>query len=309
MIISCGEALIDMLPRTTDQGELLFAPVAGGAVFNTAKALGRLGVSSGYFGCLSDDAFGQLLEKALHEANVSTDLCTRSELPTALAMVSLQEGAASYSFHFSDTAGLSLSADSLPAMPEGVSGLHFGGISLLAEPCGSAYEALLLRESSQRLVSLDPNIRPDFVTDELAFRARIERMLSHSHIIKVSDEDLEWLRPNQEVADVAEEWLAGGAHLVVVTRGASGASVYCHDFTTEVPAVLAERVVDTVGAGDTFVAGLWAGLSAAGLLSKASLAVADQAAIEQAVVYAQRAASLSVTRAGADSPWLHEMSE
>lgn len=306
MIISCGEALIDMLPRTSERGELLFAPVVGGAVFNTAKALGRLGEPSGYFGCVSHDAFGQLLIDALDDAKVSHNLCTRSDLPTALALVSLDKGSASYSFHFSDTAGLSLRPDDLPVFPDDAQGLHFGGISLIAEPCGSAYEALLLRECGQRLISIDPNIRPGFVSDEVSYRTRIDRMLAHSHVIKVSDEDLDWLCPGQSAGDAVAQWLQGAALLVVVTRGEDGATVYTKNAMSTVPAVPA-AVVDTVGAGDTFVAGLWAGLRAEGLLEHSAMSSASVAAVERAVVYAQRAASISVSRAGADSPWLHEM--
>jgi len=306
MIISCGESLIDMLPRTSEQGESMFAPVVGGAVFNTAKALGRLGEASGYFCCLSNDAFGEMLCSALEEANVSYELCPRSDLPTALALVSLNNGSASYSFHFSDTAGFSLKQEDLPIFPEDVKGLHFGGISLIAEPCGAAYEALLLRECQQRLISIDPNIRPGSITDEAVYRKRIEGMLAQSHIIKVSDEDLEWLCPGQEVEQAVQPWLNANALLVVVTRGEHGASVFTRNFTSTVPAVPAV-VVDTVGAGDTFVAGLWAGLRAEGLIDKETLVGAEQAAVERAVAYAQQAASISVSRAGADSPWLHEM--
>ncbi len=306
MIISCGEALIDMLPRTSPEGETQYAPVVGGAVFNTAKALGRLGQPSGYFGCLSTDAFGQLLRTALDDAKVSYELCTSSELPTALALVNLDKGSASYSFHFSDTAGLSLEASALPVLSADVEGLHFGGISLVAEPCGSAYEALCIRESSSRLISIDPNIRPSFISDEAVYRARIERMLAHSHIIKVSDEDLDWLCPGQGVEEAVGQWIKTGALLVVVTRGAEGASIYTAKHQSSVPAVLTQ-VVDTVGAGDTFVAGLWAGLRAEKLLDHQALAGAEVAALEAAVAYAQRAASVSVSRAGADSPWLHEM--
>lgn len=306
MIVSCGEALIDMLPRTSEQGGLLFSPAVGGAVYNTAKALGRLGEPSGYFGCLSRDAFGLLLIDALDDAQVSHDLCTRSDLPTALALVSLDKGSASYSFHFSDTAGLSLRSEDLPSFPSDVQGLHFGGISLVAEPCGSAYEALLLRECEQRLISIDPNIRPGFVSDEVSYRARIDRMLAHSHVIKVSDEDLEWLRPGHSVDEAVIEWLQGAALLVVVTRGEDGATVYTNSAMSTVPAV-PTAVVDTVGAGDTFIAGLWAGLRAEGLLEHSAMSAASGAAVERAVAYAQRAASISVSRVGADSPWLHEM--
>ncbi len=306
MIISCGEALIDMLPRSSESGAQMFEPVVGGAVFNTAKALGRLGVSSGYFGALSEDAFGALLCDALDDAGVSHALCPRSKLPTALAIVSLLKGTASYSFHFSDTAGLSLRAEDLPDIPDAVTGMHFGGISLVAEPCGSAYEALLMREKDRRLISIDPNIRPSFVTDETAYRGRLQRLLANSHVIKISDEDLHWMYPQQAPETVAKTWLDSSAKLVVLTRGEAGAQLYSHQGEAVVEAVPAE-VVDTVGAGDTFVAGLWAGLAAAGVDNQSVLQSVELGVLERAVSYAQRAASISVSRAGADSPWLEEM--
>lgn len=307
MICSCGEALIDMVPGEDGDGAPVYRPLLGGSVFNTAVALGRLGLPSAYFGGLSRDAFGEALIEALQRAGVSSALCPRSELPTALAVVELRDGAASYHFHFAETAGLSLRPADLPALPVDVYGLHFGGISLVAEPCGSAYEALLLRESDERLISIDPNIRPGFVDDEAAYRGRLSRLLARSHLVKVSDEDLRWLAPGESPAAVAARWLDGETRLVVLTRGADGAEVFGRGFEARVPAAPVAAVVDTVGAGDTFVAGLWAGLTGAGVRSRAELESAGREAVVQAVAYAQRAAAISVGRAGADAPWQHEM--
>ncbi len=130
MILSCGEALIDMLPRETVAGEAAFVPYAGGAVFNTAIALGRLGAPSGFFTGLSTDLFGQILDRTLAASGVDTTLCARSARPTTLAFVTLRDGQATYAFYDENTAGRLLSTADLPALPTGIDTLFFGGISL-----------------------------------------------------------------------------------------------------------------------------------------------------------------------------------
>jgi len=220
MILSCGEALIDMLPRETAAGERAFAPYAGGAVFNTAIALGRLGAPSGFFSGLSDDLFGQLLTETLAASRVNSDLAVRSARPTTLAFVTLTNGQARYAFYDENTAGRMLSQDDLPELPDTVEALFFGGISLPPLPCGATYEALMLREAPRRVTMIDPNIRPGFITDEPGYRARIGRMLGVADIVKISDEDMDWLGTTPEAL------VEGGAKLVCVTEGAKGVTAY-----------------------------------------------------------------------------------
>ena len=193
MILNCGEALIDMLPRTTSEGENSFAPHAGGAVFNTAIALGRLGVPSGFFAGLSDDLFGTILQDSLATSHVSSTLCPISDAPTTLAFVTLTDGQAKYAFYDENTALRNLNASNLPDLTDDVSALFFGGISLVYGECAKAYEALIVRESSARVTMIDPNIRPSFIRDEASYRARLKTMISHADIVKLSDEDLVWL--------------------------------------------------------------------------------------------------------------------
>ena len=145
MILCCGEALIDMLPRQTALGEAAFAPHAGGAVFNTAIALGRLGASAGFFSGIAEDFMGQMLADTLQASNVDTSLVKRSARPSTLAFVQLVDGQARYAFYDVGTAGRMLSTDDLPTLPSSVAALFFGGISLAGEPCGTAYETLMLR--------------------------------------------------------------------------------------------------------------------------------------------------------------------
>lgn len=301
MILCCGEALIDMLPRTTTEGEGAFAPHAGGAVFNTAIALGRLGTPTGYFGGLSHDLFGQLLETNLAASNVDSRLAPRSDRPTTLAFVTLTDGQAQYAFYDENTAGRMLRAEDLPALTEEVNALFFGGISLVGEPAADAYKALALREASRLPVMIDPNIRPGFITDEARYRARLDTMLAVSDIVKISDEDLHWLgtTPQGLLA-------SGGPKLVLMTRGAQGVEAHINSGSFEVPAQKA-LVVDTVGAGDTFNAGLLAGLSREGLLSKAAIAAANPDMLRPAIELGARAAAVTVSRAGANPPWAEEL--
>ncbi|WP_116598029.1 carbohydrate kinase family protein [Primorskyibacter marinus] len=301
MILCCGEALIDMLPRTTTGGEGAFAPHAGGAVFNTAIALGRLGTPTGYFGGLSHDLFGQLLETNLAASNVDSRLAPRSDRPTTLAFVTLTDGQAQYAFYDENTAGRMLRAEDLPTLTDEVSALFFGGISLVGEPAADAYKALALREASRLPVMIDPNIRPGFITDEARYRARLDTMLAVSDIVKISDEDLHWLgtTPQGLLA-------SGGPKLVLLTRGAQGVEAHIGAGSFEVPAQKA-LVVDTVGAGDTFNAGLLAGLSREGLLSKAAIAEASPDMLSPAIELGARAAAVTVSRAGANPPWAEEL--
>ncbi len=306
MILCAGEALIDMLPRRTAEGEDAFAPHAGGAVFNTAIALGRLGAGAGYFGGLSTDFLGDLLASTLAASNVDTRLCPRSPRPTTLAFVRLVNGQASYAFYDEGTAGRMLDPDALPALPDSVHALFFGGISLISEPCATAYEALMAREAASRVTMIDPNIRTGFITDEAAYRARLDRMLAMADIVKVSDEDLTWLLGPGHVSDRAGELLALGPKLVFITEGSEGARAYTAEHEVKLHAETV-TVVDTVGAGDTFNAGILAELQKAGLLAKEHLHYLSKGAIEAALSLAIRAAAVTVSRAGANPPWANEI--
>jgi len=306
MILCCGEALIDMLPRVTDRGEAAFAPYPGGAVYNTALALGRLGVASGFFCGLSTDMFGAQLAGHLAESGVSTALCPRPDRPTTLAFVTLAGGQARYVFHDEGTAMRMLSPADLPALDDAVAALFFGGISLVSEPCGTAFEDLARREAPARLIMLDPNIRPGFVRDEGVYRARLARMIALADILKVSDEDLRWLMPGQPEAEAIGALRAAGPALVLVTRGADGAEAHHAGGVVRVAAVPV-TVVDTVGAGDTFNAGILAGLTRAGALSRAALPALPVGLLQQVLGLATRAAAVTAGRAGADPPWRHDL--
>ncbi|WP_176084872.1 carbohydrate kinase [Martelella sp. HB161492] len=306
MILCCGEALIDMLPRETTKGETGFAPYAGGAVCNTAVALARLKRETGFFTGLSSDLMGDVIREKLDASGVDYSYSAISDRPTTLAFVKLVNGSASYAFYDENTAGRMITAEDLPVIGDDVSAMHFGAISLIPEPCGATYEALLMREAGRRVISLDPNIRPGFITDKAAHEARIRRMAAKSDIVKFSDEDLDWFDLSGSMDDKARFWLEAGASLVIVTCGADGAIGYSAEHRVEVPSEKVE-VVDTVGAGDTFDAGVLASLDLAGLLSVDKVASLSRAAIADALALGAKAAAVTVSRAGANPPFANEI--
>jgi fructokinase len=194
-----------------------------------------------------------------------------------------------------------LSADDLPDTT--ADALFFGGISLVVEPCGAAYEAMMLREAPKRLTMIDPNIRPSFITDEASYRARLTRMLGVADIIKTSDEDLEWITGNTDAAALLK---STGAKVILLTKGGDGVSVVTPDGTIDVPAEKT-TVIDTVGAGDTFSAGFLAELDRRGLLTKQALAAANAEDLTAATAFGARVAAITVSRAGANPPWAVEL--
>ncbi|HBF30521.1 carbohydrate kinase [Rhizobium sp.] len=306
MILCCGEALIDMLPRETTLGEPAFSPYAGGAVFNTAIALGRLGIASAFFTGLSDDMLGDVLRETLRKSNVDFSYCATLSRPTTIAFVKLVDGHATYAFYDENTAGRMITEADLPSLDDDCEALHFGAISLIPDPCGATYEALMRREHKTRVISLDPNIRPGFIKDKAAHMARIRRMAAMSDIVKFSDEDLEWFGMEGDHDSLAQQWLEHGAKLVVITLGADGAVAYTAKHKVH---GLSERVtvVDTVGAGDTFDAGILASLKMQNLLTKAQVANLTEEQIAKALALGAKAAAVTVSRAGANPPFAAEI--
>ncbi len=308
MILCCGEALIDMLPGRTAQGAQAFVPHPGGAVFNTAIALGRLGSGVALLSAIGDDMFGRQLERALLESGVAREYLMRVQRPTTLAFVQLEEGQASYSFYDENSAGRMLSESEMPTLRDDISALFFGGISLACEPGAEAYAALLEKAGHGRAVMIDPNIRPDFIAEPERYRKRLGRMLARADILKLSDEDLDWLDPSprpqeQKIAALLDQ----GPALVILTRGKGGASAYSRaGWQRHVPAQTAD-VIDTVGAGDTFNAGVLAWLSKHGLLHRPAIEALDPQACSAALRQGARVAAVTVSRAGANPPWASEL--
>ena len=306
MIVCCGEALIDFLPRTAKDGAAVYQPFCGGSVYNTAIALGRLGVPAGLFAGLSTDFFGDMLKEGLTASNVVLKYIKAWDKSSTLAFVKLTDGHARYSFFDDNSAQRMLTKRDLPKLDKKVEVLHFGSMSLIHDPGGAALEALMQREARSRVVSLDPNIRSSQVKDRRAYVARINRMIALCDILKISDEDVAWITGKSDLAASARKWLKAGAKIVVVTRGGEGVEAYTRRDVVKLAAVKV-KVADTVGAGDTFTAGLLAALRRVSLLDKPALAAISAADLEKALTFAARAAAITVSRPGADPPWAREL--
>jgi fructokinase len=306
MILCCGEALIDMLPRKTAEGADAYQPVNGGSVYNTAIALGRLGTSVGLFAGISTDFFGDGLVEGLKAAGVSTKYLRVKERYTTLAMVKLTNGHARYSFIEDGSAGRMLEKRDIPKVPKSVSALHFGSISLIPEPCGSTYETLLKRASKSHVISLDPNIRPTLIREKKKHMARLSRLMPLADLIKISDEDVKWMTSSGNFAKFAKGCLKKGTKIVAITRGGTGCEVFTknHSLSLEAPKV---KVADTVGAGDTFTAGFLTYLHRNGLLNKKAMAAIEATQLMRAAEFAMKCAAVTVSRPGADPPWAKEV--
>ncbi|MDP5215908.1 carbohydrate kinase [Ruegeria sp. 2205SS24-7] len=308
MILCCGEALIDMLPARTTAGADAFAPHCGGAVFNTSIALGRLEIETGLLTGLSQDFWGEMLRDALNQSNVDPEFSVVSNRPTTLAFVQLKDGQASYSFHDENSAGRGITPQELPDIPDRVQTLFFGGISLCNPPFCDSLVALAEREAGRRTIMVDPNIRPGFVSDAVAYRDRLTRLIAAADLIKVSDEDLAWLRPDlPDDLSRADALLQAGPALVLLTRGSAGATA----LRTGAEPVSAEArkvtVLDTVGAGDTFNAGFMAKAQELGLLTRQKLQTASKTDLLSCLSFAAQVAAVTVSRAGANPPWAKDL--
>ncbi|MEV5540858.1 carbohydrate kinase [Saccharopolyspora shandongensis] len=307
MIVIGGEALVDLVPDpSTADGELgPLHPLLGGGPYNVAIALGRLGVPAAFFARLSTDQFGDKLLERLRSSDVDVDLVQRGPEPTTLAVVGLAEdGSARYSFHTEGTAARFVEDRPLP---EQATALCLGTLGLVLEPGASVYEEVLFREAARgRFIALDPNIRADLIADADAYRARFASWLPSVGLLKVSDDDAEWLAGGGDVLAAAREWQCGGPAAVVLTRGADGLTVVTGDGEVSVPGVRAE-VADTIGAGDTVQAALLAWLHRNDALSADAVRALGREQWAQALRFAAAAAAVTVSRPGAEPPWAAEL--
>ena len=289
----CGEVLIDVLPS---------GPVVGGGPANTAKALARLGHDVHFIDGISSDAFGQSARAELLRDGVNLDLALASDKPTCTATVTLDAaGAASYEFLIDGTATFDFSASWLPdpyrLQPQV---LHIGTLVTVIEPGASALYDWAMQVAEFAPIVFDPNIRPTVQPNRDLYEAAVEKWAALSAVIKVSDDDLAWLFPDQSIDDVANRWVSDGVFLVIVTRGANGLVGFTADGRVEVPGVKVD-VVDTVGAGDTVGAIVVEAMVTHGLIElRGDL-------LRSVLTRAATAAAITCSRQGAQPPYKHEL--
>jgi fructokinase len=298
-----GEALIDF--TASEAGTLAFLGHEGGSPLNTAVACARLGEPTGFLTQLSTDLFGERLMRFLERNGVDTRFILRSDAPSTLAFVERSPSTNRYAFYTQGSADATWAPAPLPQLPAECRFLHFGSISLLQEPAATRITALMAANAGRRVIVFDPNVRSSLIPDMAAYRARAMAWVAMADLVKLSDEDAELLAPGRPAGALAADCLQAGAIAVIVTRGAGGATLWRagHE-ALAVPAPRVE-VVDTIGAGDTFTAGLSVSLLAQGVEHPAQLAELGDSAWREVMRFAVMAAALNCTREGADPPTLH----
>lgn len=297
MIVVAGEALVDLIIGVDGS----VSAALGGAPFNAARTCGRLGADVTFYGAVSTDRFGSMLLAQLVDDGVDTGRLPRVSSPTTLAAAELDErGAARYHFYFDGTSAPMLRE---PVELDGIAALFTGGLGLVLEPMATTIESMVAHRPAGCLAVIDVNCRPNVIPDRDVYAHRVERVLAAADVVKVSDEDLDYLLPDREPAESASRLLEIGASVVLLTAGAERVEVFTRAGSTSVP-VEPVDVVDTIGAGDAFGAGFvtaWTtnGWTAADLTSLSHL--------EAAVRAANLVAGVTCTRRGADPPRRSEL--
>jgi fructokinase len=302
VILVAGEALYDLVVQG-DSDDLHGHP--GGGPFNTARTIGRLEQPVAYLGRMSGDRFGERMMGLLTEDGVDLRAVVRTNEPTTLALAEVDdEGVAKYRFYERGTSATGLTPEAaLAALPDDVAILHVGTLGLTLEPSAAAVEAIVERVADSALIAVDPNIRPWVIHDEAGYRARLDRVLARSHVLKVSQEDLDWLCPGEPHVEAVRALLDRGPTVGLLTRGPNGALVVTRTAEVAVPAPRA-KVVDTIGAGDAFGGGFVAWWSEHGL-TREDVGTIDLAV--EATTFACLVAARTCSRPGASPPYRSEL--
>ena len=292
-----GEVLIDLIPEGTDR-----KPIVGGGPANTAKALAKLGIETQFIDGISTDGYGQMAKDELVSTGVKLDYVKYSDKPTCLAIVSLSEsGSATYKFVIENTATFDFTSEWLPnPHTDRPSLLHVGTLATVIEPGASVLFEWAQSVAKVAPIVFDPNIRPAVISDRAQYVAQVERWVSVSSAIKVSNEDIKWLYPSLDVEQVVNNWLKKGPSLIVVTYGDKGLTGYRKNERVSVDAVKT-AVADTVGAGDTV------GAILVEAIVKDGLDILTGARLETMLKRAAKAAAITVSRVGANPPTSEEL--
>lgn len=302
MFVVCGEALFDVFATGETPTGLAMDARVGGSPFNVAVGLARLAQPVAFLSQLSRGFLGERLMRALRSEGVDTSTVQRCDAPTTLSLIGVDErGVPAYSFYGEGCADRLLDASALDALPAATRVIHFGSFATVLGTTAATQRTLVERAQGRALVAYDPNIRLNVEPALPVWREHIEWMLPRTQLLKVSDEDLRLVWPGLAPQDFAARALAHGAALVVVTRGAEGASGWNAAGRVDA-APVAVQLIDTVGAGDTFQAALLTWLAEHDALSAAALQAIGRDALADALGFAARAAAITCSRRGADMP-------
>jgi fructokinase len=302
-IAFAGEALIDF----AGCGGMAFQGYCGGSPLNAAVASARLGQPTGYLTQLSTDLFGEQLLNHMHANGIDTRFVTRSEGPSTVAFVERGPHTNRYAFYSRGSADSAWAPDPLPELPESCRFLHFGSISLLQDPAARRITDFVAANAGRRVVVFDPNVRLSLIDDLPSYRQRTRHWLGFTDVLKLSAEDAEALAPGIAFDAAARDWLQAGPRAVIVTLGDDGAVLYRRGHDPILISAPEIEVADTIGAGDTFTAGVSVALLAHGVADAAGLGTLPDDEWRRVLQFATTAAALNCMREGANPPTLAEV--
>ncbi|WP_029080371.1 carbohydrate kinase [Bradyrhizobium sp. th.b2] len=307
MLLCCGDALIDFLPSRTADGREALTPAVGGSCLNIAIGSARLDVPTGFVGGISTDTFGRMIADHAAASGVDLGRATRSDHQATLAFARVTGTETQYAFYDADTASRNWTYRRDAIALDGVTCLHTGSTTLVHDKGAAETLAFIEDIRPNVTISLDPNCRPNLVKDKDAYRTRMLAFCDKADIVKMSDVDFAYLFGDEAYAERAEALLSAGASLVVITRGNNGASAWhrqAGSIEVESPVV---KVVDTIGAGDSFQAALLAALHRLNRIARQQLREINAAELTRALSFACKCAAFTCTRAGADPPRSREL--
>jgi fructokinase len=307
MLLSCGDALIDFLAVKSTDGRDALLPAVGGSCLNVAIGMARLGAPTGFVGGISTDPFGRMIADHAQTSQVDLRYAARSAHPTTLAFVRTIDGEPHYAFYDEETASKQWRYQPGAIPFDEIDAIHLGSTTLVDKK--GAAQALKMVEAARRetTLSFDPNCRPNLVQDKEDYVRRMDFFATRADIVRLSDSDFAFLYGDDDYARKAEALLSAGALLFVVTHGEHGARAWhraAGSLTVEAPKI---DVVDTVGAGDSFQAGLLFALREMGRIGKVWLSQMSGDDLERALAFATSCAAVTCGRPGADPPRLSEV--
>ena len=302
MLLSCGDALVDVLPVTSVDGRDAAVPVAGGSCLNIAVGMARLGAPTGFVGGISTDLFGRMIADHAHMSQVDLRYATRSEHQTTLAFVRHVGGEPQYVFYDEATASRNwiYRRGSIPF--DEIEAIHVGSTTLASDNGAAQALAMIEDAAGSTTISFDPNCRPNLVRHKVRYVDQMNAFAAVANIVRMSDVDFEFLYGGSDCGERAKSLIAAGASLVVVTRGIKGAQAWHREaglVEVQAPAI---DVVDTIGAGDSFQAALLFALRAIGRIKTSALVQMNSDELRRALSFASMCAAFTCGHAGADPP-------
>jgi fructokinase len=307
MLLSCGDALIDFLPVKAEDGRDAVVPVVGGSCLNIAVGMARLGAPTGFVGGISTDLFGRMIADHATASQVDLRHATRSDRETTLAFIRTVAGEPQYAFYDETTASRCWIYQRGSIAFDEIQAIHVGSTTLTHDSGAAETHAMVKDARGSVTIAFDPNCRPNLVKDKRRYVEQMEAFAAASHIVRMSDVDFEYLYGGGDHVGKARSLIDAGASLVVVTRGIKGALAWHRQagaVEVEAPAV---KVVDTIGAGDSFQAALLFALRAIGRIGAAALAQASAEELGRVLSFAAHCAAFTCSRAGADPPRASEV--